>query len=195
MEESPELEQERQLVERAQAGHRDALGALLKSHGPRLYRSVLLPRLGNQAAAEEALSITYIKVVERFDQFEWQRVGIYPWLRVIALRVAIDLIRKRKREVLFDTGDLERELDDTTREERDAAAIERHDLQVARQRVLDLLDRINPRYQTAIRLRILEGRPREEAAAALEISVGTFDVVLHRAMAALKKVLSAGEAA
>jgi RNA polymerase sigma-70 factor (ECF subfamily) len=185
-----ELARERALCEKARSGDRAALGALLRQHGPRLYRSALLPRLGSPAAAEEALSAVYLKVVERIDQFTWQDVGFYPWLRVVGLRVALDQLRKKKREVLFDTDDLERELDGSERDAKSAAELEAHDLAFARQRVVELLDRINPRYAQAIRLRVLEEKSREEAAAALEVSLGTFDVVLHRAMAALKKALA-----
>lgn len=190
MSNDPELEAERLLCESARAGDREALGELLRRHGPRLYRSVLLPRLGQRAQAEEALSVTYVKVVERFDQFTWQSVGVYPWLRVVAMRVALDMLRKRKREVLFEERDLEREVDAGQREERTAEQLERYDLMVARRRVEELLERINPRYREAIRLRILEEKSREQAAQALEVSVATFDVVLHRAMGALKKVLA-----
>ncbi len=189
--ESDELAEERQLCERAQAGDRDALGSILRQHGPRLYRSVLLPRLGSTAAAEEALSTTYMKVVERFHQFTWQNVGVYPWLRVVALRVALDQLRQRKREVLFEPDDVQRAIDSAETDRRDAEAIERHDLAVARQRVEVALGRINPRYALAIRLRVLEERSREESAKELDVSVSTFDVVLHRAMAALRKVLTA----
>jgi RNA polymerase sigma factor (sigma-70 family) len=190
VDDSAELDAERALVERAQTGDREALGALLRKHGPRLYRSVLLPRLGSTAAAEEALSRTYVKVLERFDQFSWQTVGVYPWLRVVALRVALDLLRARKRELLFAPEDVERELDHAEREAREADALERHDLSYAKERVRLLLGRINPRYADAIRLRVLEERTREEAALSLGVSVATFDVVLHRAMAALRKALS-----
>jgi RNA polymerase sigma-70 factor (ECF subfamily) len=184
-----ELEAERELCEKAKGGDRDALGRVLATHGPRLYRSVLLPRLGNVAAAEEALSLTYVRVVERIDRFTWQGVGFYPWFRVLGLRVALDQARSRKRERLFDSADLEREVDDAEREARDAAALEAHDLAVSRERVVSLLGRIHPRYAQAIRLRVLDERPRVEAAAELGVAVGTFDVVLHRAMAALRKVL------
>jgi RNA polymerase sigma factor (sigma-70 family) len=191
-----ELEEERQLCERARAGERDALGEILRRHGPRLYRSVLLPRLGSVAAAEEALSVTYMKVVERFEQFTWQSVGVYPWLRVVALRVALDQLRSRKRELLFEPNDVEREIDAAERDSRELDVVEQHDLEVARRRVEELLGRLNPRYAKAIRMRVLEERTREEAAAALEVSVATFDVVLHRAMAALKKAMqSSGGAA
>lgn len=184
-----ELEAERQLCERAKGGDRDALGEILRKHGPRLYRSVLMPRLGNSAAAEEALSVTYIKVVERFDQFTWQNVGVYPWLRVVGMRVALDMLRARKRETLFDPSDLQREIDDPDATDRTAEVLERHDLAIARQKVERALGRINPRYALAIRLRVLEERSREQAAAELEVSISTFDVVLHRAMNALRKAI------
>jgi len=115
---------------------------------------------------------------------------VYPWLRVVALRVALDLLRSRKRELLFEPEDVERELDSAEREAREAEALERHDLNCAKERVRELLLGINPRYADAIRIRILEERSREEAAQALGVSVATFDVVLHRAMAALRKALS-----
>jgi RNA polymerase sigma factor (sigma-70 family) len=189
--EADQLEAERLLCEQARAGDRAALGTLLRRYGPRLYRSVLLPRLGSAPAAEEALSVTYMKVVERFAQFSWQSVGVYPWLRVVALRVALDQLRARKREVLFEPVDLERELDAAELEPRHADVLEQHDLALARGRVERLLGRINPRYAQAIRMRVLEERSREEAARELDVSVSTFDVVLHRAMAALRKALSA----
>jgi len=192
VDEAAELAAERALVDRAQAGDREALGAILRLHGPRLYRSLLLPRLGSTALAEEALSRTYVKVLERFEQFTWQSVGVYPWLRVVALRVALDLVRAHKREVLFEPADVERELDHAERESREADALERHDLSYAKERVRMLLARINPRYADAIRLRVLEERSREEAASTLGVSVATFDVVLHRAMAALRKALAEG---
>jgi RNA polymerase sigma-70 factor (ECF subfamily) len=188
-----DLEAERRLCERASAGDREALGSILRRHGPRLYRSVLLPRLGSVAAAEEALSATYVRVVERFHQFSWQNVGVYPWLRVVALRVALDALRARKREVLFEPEDVEREIDAGASDDRSAEAIERHDLEAGRRKVDQALSRIHPRYAQAIRLRVLEERSRDEAARELGVSVATFDVVLHRAMAALKKALPPAE--
>jgi RNA polymerase sigma-70 factor (ECF subfamily) len=188
----PDLEAERVLCERARAGDRQALGAILRKHGPVLYRSVLLPRLGSDGAAQEALSATYERVVERFHQFEWQSAGVYPWLRVVALRIALDALRARKREALFDPDDLEREIDRAEREPAatgEAELCEKRDLADARSRVEAALGAINPRYAQAIRLRVLEERSREEVAAVLGVTVSTFDVVLHRAMAALRKAL------
>jgi RNA polymerase sigma-70 factor (ECF subfamily) len=189
----PDLEEERVLCESAQAGDRAALGHILRKYGPILYRSVLLPRLGSEARAQDALGDTYARVVERLGQFTWQSCGIYPWLRVVALRIALDQLRARKRESLYDPDDLAREIDASEKDltaRGEAELCEKRDLADARARVEAALRQINPRYAEAIRQRILDEKPREEVAKALGVSVSTFDVVLHRAMTALKKVLA-----
>ena len=181
------------LVDRAQAGDRVALGELLQKYGPGLYRSVLLPRLGTETAAKEALAETYAKVVANISKFTWQNVGFYPWLRTVALRIALDQLRAKKRLVLFEEDDLAREIDaaqTTTPVEQQIS--DARDREAARAKVEQALAKINPRYSRAIRLRVLEERPREEVAAELGVSPATFDVLLHRAIASLKKTLEAG---
>ena len=55
-------------------------------------------------------------------------------------------------------------------------------------RVLNHKPDVDPATRERI-LRIIEEQPRDVAAATLGVSVATFDVVLHRAMAALKRVM------
>jgi RNA polymerase sigma factor (sigma-70 family) len=193
----PDLDAEQALCASAHAGDRAALGKLLRKYGPVLFRSVLLPRLGSDALAQDALGETYARVVERFHQFHWQSCGVYPWLRVIALRIALDILRSRRRETLFEPDDIEREIDAAERDPGaggEAELCEKRDLADARGRVDAALAKLNPRYAQAIRLRVLEERSRDEVAAALGVSVATFDVVLHRALASLKKALAAAPA-
>jgi RNA polymerase sigma factor (sigma-70 family) len=187
---------DRALVEKAQAGDRTALGELLHKHGPGLYRSVLLPRLGNEASAKEALSETYAKVVANISKFSWQNVGFYPWLRTVALRVALDQLRSKKRLVLFEEDDLAREVDSAQAAQGNDGGgnleqqiSDQRDRDTARKKVEDALLKINPRYAKAIRLRILDEKPRDEVAAELGVTPSTFDVLLHRAIASLKKAL------
>jgi RNA polymerase sigma-70 factor (ECF subfamily) len=188
------LERERALVARAQAGDRAAIGELLTRYGPGLYRSVLLPRLGSEAAAKDALAECYARVVERIDRFTWQNVGFYPWLRTVALRVAIDQLRARKRLVLWEAQDVEREVDAcSTSTPVDQRVSDRRDRETARAKVEDALSRIHPRYARALRLRVLEERTREEVAREMEVTPATFDVLLHRAIAALKKAVIAAD--
>jgi RNA polymerase sigma factor (sigma-70 family) len=188
---SHDLEQERLAVVLAQRGDRAALGKLLTTYGPNLYRYVLLPRLGSEAAAKDALAETYAKVVERIGQFTWQGVGLYPWLRTVAMRVALDALRSRSRVVFWDEDDLAKELDrgsdDVPTDQRLGAL---RDEKLARAKVAAALERIHPRYARAIQLRLLDEQPREEAAQALGVTPATFDVLLHRAISALKKDLA-----
>ncbi len=192
-----ELAREQEQCDRARAGDKRALAEILRKYGPLLYRSVLLPRLGSDAAAQDALADTYMRVVERFAQFEWRGCGVYPWLRVVAMRIALDALRARKRETLFEPDDLARAADEAERDFEhglDAQVCEKRDLEAAKDRLDRALAQINSRYATAIRMRILEEKSREEAAAALGVTVPTLDVVLHRALKALKKALSAHDA-
>lgn len=182
--------EDRSWVEAAQRGDRVALGKLLSKYGPGLYRSVLLPRLGAEAAAKDALAETYAKVVANVAKFTWQNVGFYPWLRTVALRVALDQLRSKKRLVLFEADDLAREIDAAQNETPVEQRISDHrDREAARLKVEEALARIHPRYAKAIRLRIVEERPRSEVAVALEVTEATFDVLLHRSIAALRKAL------
>jgi len=188
------LATERALVESAQSGDRAALGKLFERFGPELYRSVLLPRLGSEAAARDALSETYAKVIAKIALFRWQEKGFYPWLRTVALRTALDHLRARKRTLLWESSDIERELERSTTETPiDQRLSAMRDRETVGKRVADALAQIHPRYATAIRLRLLEERPRDEVAAALEITPATFDVLLHRALKAMRNALGAAD--
>lgn len=172
------------------------MGELFRKYGPGLYRCVLLPRLGSDAAAKDALAETYAKVVERIDRFTWQNVGFYPWLRTVALRVALDHLRANKRIVLWEPEDVQREVDAaSTATPLDQRLSDHRDREAARRKVEDALSRINARYARAIRLRVLEEKPREDVAKMMEVTPATFDVLLHRSLAALKKALEGAPAA
>jgi RNA polymerase sigma-70 factor (ECF subfamily) len=191
---SRDREEERETVALAQRGDRAALGRILVAHGPVLYRSVLLPRLGSEAAAKDALAETYAKVVERVGQFEWQGTGIYPWLRTVALHVALDMLRARKRVVFWSEDDLAGEIERGEGDEgADARLLALRDEREAKAKVVAALAAIHPRYAKAVQLRVLDELPRDEAARQLDVTPATFDVVLHRALRALKKHLSPAE--
>ncbi|MEO0601463.1 MAG: sigma factor-like helix-turn-helix DNA-binding protein, partial [Myxococcota bacterium] len=60
-----------------------------------------------------------------------------------------------------------------------------------RRHVERALDNMNARYARALRLRLLEDRSREECAELMDVTVGNFDVILHRAAKAFRKVYDA----
>jgi RNA polymerase sigma-70 factor (ECF subfamily) len=180
---------EQAVYERARGGDRAALGELLSRHGPRLYRCVLLPRLGNATLAEEALAVTYLEALKSFPAFEWLGVGMYPWLRQVALRVALRAVRKAAGESLCAPADIAREIEEG---QADSSRLgEAYDQMRARSYVERALEGLGTQHAEALRLRLLEERPREELAARWGVTENAVDQRVHRAKVALRAALGA----
>ncbi|HTR51530.1 MAG TPA: RNA polymerase sigma factor [Kofleriaceae bacterium] len=182
------LDEEQRLVEEAQAGHLDAMRPLLERYAQPLYGSVILPRLGDTASAEEVLRDTLATAVEKIGQFTWQGKSIYPWLRQIAIHKVYDVHRQAKRSrKLADAMVHEVPSESDPASHADAQLIADEERRSHRARIDDTLARIAERYRVAIELRLVQELPREECAQRLAITVGTFDVLLFRAVRAFRK--------
>src|SRR6478735_9925880 len=92
-----EPSEEQRLVEEAQHGNLDAMRPILERYASPLYGTVILPRLGDAASAEEVLRDTLATAVEKIRRFTWQGKSIYPWLRQIAINKVFDVHRQSKR--------------------------------------------------------------------------------------------------
>lgn len=174
-------------LEEVQRGSRRAFGELYAAFAPPLYAQVLLPRLGNASAAEEALAETFHSALEHLARYRPQGNSLFGWLARIAMNKAADLHRHRARTrkalASFESlvaplreGDLagapeaERRLDQT----RLKTAVD------------EVLAHLTPRYRTAIELRILDDLPRADCAKRMETTMGNFDVLLLRALRAFR---------
>ncbi len=181
--------EERSLVESAQAGDQAAVRLLLERFSRPLYAAVILPRIGNPADAEEILRDALLRAIERIDTFHWTGAGFYPWLRQIAVHLVIDHVRRTQRRTRLEER-VERQTADVMPLHHAGAEeilIEQQERAVALRMMESALGEINDRYRRAVELRLLEERSREECATALGVTVGNFDVIFHRALAALKK--------
>ncbi|HVZ36659.1 MAG TPA: sigma-70 family RNA polymerase sigma factor, partial [Polyangiaceae bacterium] len=87
---------ERQCIDRALGGDTAAFGELYDAYAARVYERVLLPVLGNPAAAEDALAETFRIAFQKLADFEPGKVSIYYWLARIAKNKALDMHRARK---------------------------------------------------------------------------------------------------
>lgn len=178
-------EEERAVIQQLQQGERAAVATLYGWYGELLYRQAILPLLPRRELAEDVLRDTFRVALEKIDSFRDQQRSIFFWLRRIARNKAMDVHRRSKRD---------QDLADRVRAEPSAgpAAAPRPDrgLELAdTRRMIELsLSRINPRYARALRLRLLEDRSRQDCAELLEVKVGNFDVILHRACKAFRKV-------
>jgi RNA polymerase sigma factor (sigma-70 family) len=183
-----ELEEEQRLVEAAQAGNLDAMRPLLDRYAQPLYGTVILPRLGDSASAEDVLRDTLATAVEKIGRFAWQGKSIYPWLRQIAINKVYDVHRQSKRSRrLADAMVHEVPVETDPETHADARLIADQERRSHRDRIDGTLDLLTERYRVAIELRLIQELPREVCARRMNVTIGTFDVLLFRAVRAFRK--------
>jgi len=183
-----ELEEEQRQVSEAQAGNLDAMRPILERYAQPLYGTVILPRLGDTASAEEVLRDTLATAVEKIGRFTWQGKSIYPWLRQIAINKVYDVHRQSKRSRrLADAMVHEVPVESDPDTHADAQLIADQERRVHRERIDETMGLLQDRYRTAIELRLVQELPREECARRLGVTIGTFDVLLFRAVRAFRK--------
>ncbi|HEX4337058.1 MAG TPA: sigma-70 family RNA polymerase sigma factor [Polyangiaceae bacterium] len=175
-------------VARARAGDRAAFAELYRAYAPAVFARVLLPKLGNREAAEDALGETFRTAFERLDGYEARNVSLYFWLARIATNKALDMHRARATtgRALASFENLVAPLGETPPDPAELFEL-RGDTVRVQKAVRDVLERLNPRYRRAIELRFVEDLGREECATALDVKLGTFDVLILRALRAFRK--------
>jgi len=183
-----ELEEEQRLVEEAQAGNLDSMRPILERYAQPLYGTVILPRLGDAASAEEVLRDTLATAVEKIGRFTWQGKSIYPWLRQIAINKVFDVHRQSKRSRrLADALAHETAAETDPDSHADAQLMADQERRAHRVKIDETLDVLAERYRLAIELRLVQELPREDCAKRLNVTIGTFDVLLFRAVRAFRK--------
>ncbi len=178
------LDEERAVILRLQQGDRSAVATLYGWYGDLVWRQAILPVLPNRELAEDCLREAFRMVLERIDTWNDQGRSIFFWLRMVARNKAMDVHRRVMRDQkLTDKAIIEAETSGP-----DAPSPDRGlEIEDTRQMVAASMSRINERYATALRMRLLEDRTREECAEALGVTVGNFDVILHRACKAFRQ--------
>lgn len=126
-------------------------------------------------------------MLERIETYHPdENKSIYFWLRRIAINRATDVHRANQR-----TRKLEAAVETEARihgsASTDAVPGEGLESDDTREQIEQALQLLNPRYAEALRLRLLQEHTREDCAARMGVTVGNFDVILHRASAAFRK--------
>jgi RNA polymerase sigma-70 factor, ECF subfamily len=182
------LRWEQGLIARARTGDREAFAEIYRAYAQAVFAKVLLPKLGNRDAAEDALAETFRTAFERLGGFESRDVSLYFWLSRIATNKALDMHRARATtgRALASFETLVAPLGEAPPDPAILLDL-RADSERMKAGVKDVLERLNPRYRSAIELRFVEDLDREECAAALGVKLGTFDVLLLRALRSFRK--------
>ena len=182
-----DLDRDRVLIERAQAGDSAAFGLLYARYYERL-AGFCLRRLHDRHEAEDAAQEAFARAWKALPRFGGDK-RFYPWLTVIAGNICTDLLRRRWRT--RPTDDLEL----TARHSLGALAPDTsEDLVLAAvdgQLVQRALERLSRRHRHVLALREGSGWSYQQIAEHEGVEVGTVETLLWRARQALKREFAA----
>src|SRR5271170_321967 len=175
------VEDDRELVGRAQKDDKAAFEELVKRHQSRVF-AVAGGILRNREDVEDIAQQVFLKAYFSLKRFD-QRAAFSTWLYKITVNECWDLLRKRKVRPLVYESDLSEEQARQygAPEERSVPAPDVSDKLVAREQVEKLLECLDERDKMMLVLKEVEGFAVEEIAEILDINANTVKVRLFRA--------------
>ncbi len=178
-----DLERDRALVERCQAGDSAAFGNLYARYYERLLR-FCLRRLNDRHEAEDAAQEAFARAWKALPRFAGER-RFYPWLTVIAGNICTDMLRRRSRSTPTDDLELTSQhpvgvVSEDTSEELILAAVDG-------ELVGRALDRLSTRHRHVLAMREGSGWTYQQIADHEGVEIGTIETLLWRARQALKR--------
>jgi RNA polymerase sigma-70 factor, ECF subfamily len=172
----------RRLVERAQAGEREALEELYLLHFDRIY-SYLHMSVGNRHDAEDLTTQTFLKMLESIKRFRWQAAPFSAWLFRIAHNLAMDHFRASRR---WQPEEDVPEPTDETEPSAESAALQ----SIGRQSMLDLIEGLSHEQRQVLTLKFVFNLPNAEVATILGKTEGAIKSLQHRALVSLQKQIT-----
>jgi RNA polymerase sigma-70 factor, ECF subfamily len=182
----PALENEKEIVERARKGDKEAYRLLVEAYKDRLF-GLISTMISNREQAEDVSQEVFVKAFFALPRFEGGS-AFYTWLFRIASNHCLDHLRKKRvSEVSLDAT---REEDDgTSRMDRlQAPETEMPEAMIGTPTESgEVLFVLPPEQRLILTLRELEGYSYEELADVMKCGVNTIKSRLNRAREALKQ--------
>jgi RNA polymerase sigma factor (sigma-70 family) len=174
---------DRELWSAVARGDADAFGRLFERHGRSVY-NYCFRRTGNWARAEDLTSVVFLECWRRRD-VSLEEDTVLPWL----LGIATNVCRSQRRSLVRHQSVLRRLPPPEATPDFADEALERLEDERRMRAVLAHVSRLPQREQDVLALCVWAGLSYEDAAAALEIPVGTVRSRLARARARLRSRL------
>lgn len=174
------VQDERELIRRAQECDSQALAAIYEQYYQGIYNYIFY-RVGDDSLAEDLTAEVFVKVLEAIDSFTFRGVPFSSWLYRIAGNRIVDYFRRQPKQPAV-------ALDDTLifSDENPVDLLERgltqHELRGA-------LDRLTEDQKQVIILKFVDGLSNTEVAKVLRKSEGAIKSLQHRGLASLARHL------
>jgi RNA polymerase sigma-70 factor, ECF subfamily len=164
-----------ELLERFARGDREAFAALFREHQREVF-GWCMRIVRDRAAAEDLTAEAFWKIYRAHGRFDPSR-SFGAWARRIATNLALDHLRKTRRETPLDQDPVN-EASENPAEQREK-----------REQIAAAFRRLSPKLQLVATLSLVEDVPHREIADSLGISEATVRVRLFRATQILRKEL------
>jgi RNA polymerase sigma-70 factor, ECF subfamily len=167
------------LMQAVQRGDMVAFNSIVDRYKDRLM-NVIGRMLSSTEEAEDVVQETFVRVYQHRQSFNFQHC-FSTWIYTIALNLARNELRKRKRFKFLDVNDMQGAESELAVEMKLPSRIS--------QSLDAAIQNLPEKYRTAFMLRDIQEMPYEEVAKVLNVPLGTVKSRVNRARMMLKEVL------
>ncbi|MDJ0757015.1 MAG: RNA polymerase sigma factor [Ardenticatenaceae bacterium] len=171
---------DKQLIQAAQQGNREAIGALYAAYHARVYRYVAF-RVGDPAAADDLTAEVFVTMVKRIQTYEYRGRPFLAWLYIVAGNIVKMHYRQEKKRQL---ETLPEELVDQASSPAEIA-----ETRLSQRRLLAAMPFLSDPQREVILLKFIEGLSNSEVAEIMGKTEGAIRILQHRALTALRQTL------
>jgi RNA polymerase sigma-70 factor (ECF subfamily) len=171
---------EHTLLERARAYDADALGELYDQYAPLIY-AYLYRRVHDAQLAEDLTGEVFVRVLQAIQSEQFWHISFRGWLYRIAHNLLVDHYRKQPPVPMLA---LDEQLV-AAQGDPDSALAEK----LSRQDLLAAISQLTLAQQQVLALRFGEQLAAREVAEVMGKSVGAVEVLQHRALTSLRRIL------
>lgn len=170
-----------EIIEKVRAHDRPAQSRLYALYKDSIY-TLAKRMVKDDQLAEQVLQDTFIEVFKSIHSFRNQS-SLYSWMRVIAVRKSLKVLKSLENEILTWRDDIS-----------DALSHEVIDPpNVNAERLENAFVQLSPGFRTVLTLYYIEDMSHKEISEYLNIAIGTSKSQLHHAKTKLKEILEYGQ--
>jgi RNA polymerase sigma-70 factor (ECF subfamily) len=173
------MDEDLDLINRAQAGEREAFDELVLKYQKQIYY-LLYRMLSDHDDASDVLQKTFVKAFTGIGSFE-RRSSFKTWLYQIAINLAKNVYRDRSRVKQVPIDDVIIKRDPRTID----TMIQKENRAMLRQALTELPEK----QRMTVLLRIQEGKKFDEIAEIMQCSLGTAKANYHHGVQKLKRTM------
>lgn len=174
-------DQDHDIIRRILQGQRDEFSVLVSRHQDMIF-AMIMRQVGEMAAAKDLTQDSFVKAYHNLGRFRFE-AKFSTWLTRIALNITNSYFSSRR----YRTRKLEQEFKQEVHEMSTENNEDEADKEVLIASLREALGDLKPHFRDVMVLCGVEGRSYDEAAAILEIPVGTVRSRLNKARLLLKQ--------